>query len=113
MANAFACRSTTRPVWRMNQLGNPLVLVAVAAELALLLGFLGLPALADLLGGSWPSPLGWGAAAAGAAVLVIVDGIAKAIGRNRRPGQSTRTTAAPVTSPPARSDSAASTWSKP
>ena len=85
MANAFACRSTTRPVWRMNQLGNPLVLVAVAAGLALLLGFLGLPALADLLGGSWPSPLGWGAAAAGAAVLVIVDGIAKAIRRNRRP----------------------------
>ncbi|MBJ7356761.1 cation-transporting P-type ATPase [Nocardioides sp.] len=77
MANAFACRSAVVPAWRMPLLGNRLVLAAVAAELVLLVVFLGVPSLADLLGGSWPAPLGWLAAGAGAAVLVLVDGAAK------------------------------------
>jgi magnesium-transporting ATPase (P-type) len=72
MANAFACRSTTRPVWRLGPWGNPLVVAAVAAEGVLLVAVVGLPWLADLLGGSWPTPVGWaGAAAAGVAVLVV------------------------------------------
>jgi len=77
MANAFACRSAVLPVWRMPFLGNRLVLAAVAAELVLLVVFLGVPSLAGLLGGSWPSPLGWLAAGAGAVVLVLVDAAAK------------------------------------
>ena len=77
MANAFACRSTTRPAWRLHPWGNPLVLAAVAAEAVLLAAFVGLPGLADLLGGSWPPPVGWaGAAAAGVSVL-LVDGAHK------------------------------------
>jgi magnesium-transporting ATPase (P-type) len=72
MANAFACRSTTRPAWRLHPRDNPLVLAAVAAEVVLLLGFVGLPWLAHLLGGAWPSPLGWaGALATGAGVLLV------------------------------------------
>ena len=78
MANAFACRSTVRPVWRLRLLGNPLVMVAVVAELALLLVFLGLPPVADVLGGSWPTPLGWLLAAAAGVALLLVDGIVKA-----------------------------------
>ena len=35
MANAVACRSTTRPVWRLRPLDNPLVLSAIGAELVL------------------------------------------------------------------------------
>jgi hypothetical protein len=77
MANAFACRSAVLPVWRMPLRGNVLVLVAVAAELVLLVVFLGVPQLADLLGGSWPSTPGWLAGAAAAAVLVLVDAAAK------------------------------------
>jgi magnesium-transporting ATPase (P-type) len=77
MANAFACRSAVLPAWRMPLLGNRLVLAAVAAELVLLVVFLGVPGLAGLLGGSWPPPLGWVAAGAGAVVLVLVDAAAK------------------------------------
>ena len=90
MANAFACRSTVRPVWRQDLLGNRLVVGAVAGELLLLLVFLGVPMLSHLLGGSWPSALGWGLAAVAALVLVAVDGaakqvvVARALGRRRR-----------------------------
>jgi magnesium-transporting ATPase (P-type) len=62
MANAFACRSETLPVLRQKLLSNRLLIGAVAAELVLLGVFLGFPPLARLLGGSWPTPLGWGLA---------------------------------------------------
>jgi magnesium-transporting ATPase (P-type) len=52
MANAFACRSETVPVWRQKLLSNRLLIGAVAAELVLLAVFLGLPPLA----GSWAAP---------------------------------------------------------
>ena len=35
MANAFACRSATRPPWRIGWLTNPLLIVAVVVELVL------------------------------------------------------------------------------
>ena len=77
MANAFACRSTTRPVWRLTWRGNPLVVAAVAAEVALLTAFLGSPWLSDLLGGSWPDPLGWAGAVTTGVGVVLADGLAK------------------------------------
>lgn len=77
MANAFACRSTRTPVWRMDPRTNPLVVAAVAVEMVLLATFLGLPPLADLLGGSWPSTTGWLVAAASPVALVAVDALAK------------------------------------
>ncbi len=82
MANAFACRSTRRPVWRVPLRDNPWVLAAVGAELLLLLGFLGVPWLADLLGGTWPSLLGWTAAAVSPVAVLAVDTVSK---RRRRP----------------------------
>lgn len=82
MANAFACRSTTRPVWRLRPHENPWVLAAVAAELALLVVFVGVPWLAGLLGGSWPSPLGWAGAGLAAVAVIVVDGLVKT---SRRP----------------------------
>jgi magnesium-transporting ATPase (P-type) len=78
MANAFACRSTVTPVWRLRVTTNPLVLAAVLVQLVLLALFLGFAPLAGLLGGSWPSGTGWLAAAATAVVLVAVDGLVKA-----------------------------------
>ena len=73
MANAFACRSTRRPVWRIPLRDNVWVLTAVAAEIGLLLAFLGIPWLAGLLGGAWPSTLGWLAALTCPAAVVLVD----------------------------------------
>jgi magnesium-transporting ATPase (P-type) len=77
MANAFACRSTHRRIWRIPVKDNLWVLAAVAAELALLLVFLGIPWLAELLGGSWPSTLGWMAALASPVAVVAVDTVMK------------------------------------
>jgi len=84
MANALACRSAARPVWRLSPTGNPLVLAAVAAEVALLFVFLGLPAMRELLGGGWPGALGWAAAATAVPAVIAVDALWKhLIGRHR------------------------------
>jgi magnesium-transporting ATPase (P-type) len=84
MANAFACRSNSRPVWRLRLTGNPLVLYAVGAELVLLTAFLGVPPLADLLGGTWPTPTGWLLAVAAAPAVVLVDAASKTIKSHSR-----------------------------
>jgi magnesium-transporting ATPase (P-type) len=83
VANAFACRSESHPVWRLNPWRNPLVLAAVGVEIGLLLLFLGTPWLADLLGGSWPPAGGWLWAVAAAPALVLVDATQKALRRRR------------------------------
>ncbi|MBD3781781.1 MAG: cation-transporting P-type ATPase [Micrococcales bacterium] len=83
LANAMACRSSTRPVWRLHPLGNRLLVWALLVEGLLLVAFLALPPLASLLGGAWPSWRGWlGAAACGGAV-VLVDAGVKALRRRR------------------------------
>ncbi|GAB3036408.1 hypothetical protein GCM10011376_17320 [Nocardioides flavus (ex Wang et al. 2016)] len=88
MANAFACRSTVSPAWRIRPGTNRLVLAAVAVEVLLLVLFLGFAPLAHLLGGSWPTGTGWLAAAAAAVVLVVVDGLVKEARGLRRSGRS-------------------------
>ncbi len=91
MANAFACRSTTVPVWRQRVTGNRLVLAAVAAESVLLVAFLALPPLPGLLGGSWPAALGWTLAALAVPTVLAADATQKALSRRSR----TRARAAP------------------
>ena len=83
MANAFACRSETQPVWRQRLGTNPLLIGAVTAELVLLGIFLGFPSLARLLGGSWPTTLGWALAFCAVPIMIIVDASYKALGRSR------------------------------
>jgi calcium-translocating P-type ATPase len=83
MANAFACRSETQPVWRQRLGTNRLLIGAVTAELVLLGAFLGFPPLARLLGGSWPSTLGWALAFCAAPIVIIVDASYKALRRSR------------------------------
>jgi magnesium-transporting ATPase (P-type) len=90
LGNAFACRSTTLPVWSLPVSRNPLLLVAVAVELALLMVFLGVPGLAHLLGGTWPSPWGWLLAVLAAVGVVLVDAAVKTVVRARRRGRSPR-----------------------
>jgi magnesium-transporting ATPase (P-type) len=83
MANAFACRSETRPVTKLAPAGNKALLVAVAAELVLLGAFLGIPQLSHLLGGGWPSMTGWLWAGGAAIVLLAVDALSKKFRANR------------------------------
>jgi magnesium-transporting ATPase (P-type) len=83
-ANAFACRSTNIPVWRLDFRTNLLVLYAVAAQLVMLAAFLGIPALAHLFGGSWPDQTGWAMAAACVPAVLVADATVKAVARRRR-----------------------------
>ncbi|MFE7846328.1 cation-translocating P-type ATPase [Microbacterium sp. NPDC057407] len=88
IANAFACRSTTRPVWRLRLSDNPLVLYAVGAQALLLIAFLGIEPVAELLGGTWPSPLGWLVAGAAVPAVILVDAIWKsAVSARAWPGR--------------------------
>jgi len=77
LANAFACRSEAAPVWRLDLLGNRLLVGAVAVELLLLGAFLS-PPLAGLLGGSWPPVTGWLVAAAAVPAVLVADTVHKA-----------------------------------
>ncbi|NUT18892.1 MAG: cation-transporting P-type ATPase [Hamadaea sp.] len=83
LANALACRSESRPPWRLDRGHNPLLLGAIGVELVLLVGFLGVPWVAELLGGSWPSALGWAMASLAIPAVLAADAIAKTV-RARR-----------------------------
>jgi hypothetical protein len=83
VANAFACRSETQPVWRQRLGTNRLLIGAVTAELVLLWVFLGFPPLARPLGGSWPPTLGWALAFCAVPIVIIVDASYKALRRSR------------------------------
>jgi hypothetical protein len=88
LANAFACRSASRPVGRHSLGGNRLLLLAVAVELVFLAVILGWPGAAGLLGGSVPPPVGWAVALAAVPAVVLVDRAHKALraGARRRVG---------------------------
>ena len=84
MANAFACRSTVRPVWRVGLTTNRFLLVALAAELAMLLGFLYIPPVAEILGQAGPTWAGFGVALLAIPAVIAADTAQKAvIGRRR------------------------------
>ncbi|GAA4039453.1 cation-transporting P-type ATPase [Nonomuraea soli] len=72
-ANAFACRSESRWVGRVRWGGNPLLLGALAFEVAMLVLFLVLP-----LGGTFPSPAGWALAALAVPAVLTADTLHKA-----------------------------------
>ncbi len=84
LATAFACRSEVRWVGRLNWRGNPLLLGAVTAEVAALFLFIGIPPLARLLGGGFPAPLGWLAAAAAIPAVLLADAVHKAVRAGQR-----------------------------
>ncbi|WP_350275732.1 cation-transporting P-type ATPase [Kribbella sp. HUAS MG21] len=81
MANAFACRSERSTLFEIGFTTNRPLLLALAAELVLLAVFLGVPPVADLLGGGWPSYQGWLFAGAAAVLLLLVDTAAKVLRR--------------------------------
>jgi calcium-translocating P-type ATPase len=77
LANVFACRSETRYAFRLDPRTNRLVMTAVVVELILLAVFLGVPPVADTLGGSWPDPTGWLLALLAVPAILVVDTLAK------------------------------------
>ena len=84
MANAFACRSASRPPWRLGWTTNRMLVGAVAVECMLLLGFLLFPAMANLLDHSVPPPAGLAVASSPPPALLAVDAAHKAHRRRRR-----------------------------
>jgi hypothetical protein len=78
VANAFACRSTVQPPWANGWTTNRLLLGAVVAELAMLVGFLYLPPIADLLGQAPPSLVGFAVALPAIPAVLAADAIQKA-----------------------------------
>ena len=80
-ANAFACRSTTRPAWRLPLLSNRLLIGAALIELAIAAAFMFIPPVAAVLGHESPSGAGWVVALASIPLLLAVDAVHKALRR--------------------------------
>ncbi len=72
-ANAFACRSTTRPAWSTGHPRNNLLIGAVLIELVMLFGFLFIGPIASVLDHSAPSIVGWVVASFAIPAVLIAD----------------------------------------
>jgi magnesium-transporting ATPase (P-type) len=84
MANAFACRSSSRPAWRLGWRSNRLLVWAVGIELLVLVAMLVVPPVAALLGHRPPTLLGLVIAAGAAPAVLAVDALAKTAAARRR-----------------------------
>ncbi|MEU2348492.1 cation-transporting P-type ATPase [Modestobacter sp. NPDC049651] len=82
-ANAFACRSSSRPAWRLGWRTNPLLVGAVGVELLVLAGMVGIPPVADLLDQRVPSLLGLAVAVLAVPAVLLADALAKALAARR------------------------------
>jgi calcium-translocating P-type ATPase len=77
MANAFACRSTRVPAWRLGWLGNRFLLVAVAGSTAFALVCLLVEPVAQVLDQAWPPAAVLPLVALSAPLLWLVDAVWK------------------------------------
>ena len=83
-ANAFACRSTVSPPWRIGWTTNRLLVGAVVAELAMLAGFLFVAPVADLLDQAPPTAAGTAVALLAVPAVIAADAVHKAVAHRRR-----------------------------
>jgi len=91
LANAYACRSETRAAFQIDPRRNRLLLAALASEVGVLVLFLGVPSVAGLLGGAWPSPTGWALAALAIPTVLAADTLHKLVlSTRRRPAEPPR-----------------------
>ncbi|MCC7075760.1 MAG: cation-transporting P-type ATPase [Acidimicrobiia bacterium] len=77
IVNAFACRSTTRWPGALGWTSNRFLVWAVLVELAITACFLFVPPLADLLGQSPTTPLGWSVALLAIPAVLGADALHK------------------------------------
>jgi magnesium-transporting ATPase (P-type) len=82
-ANAFACRSTTRPVWRLAPLTNRLLIGAATIELVIAAVLLFAPPIAEVLGHESPPATGWAIALASIPLLLAADAAHKSVRKRR------------------------------
>jgi magnesium-transporting ATPase (P-type) len=82
-ANAFACRSATRWPGRLGWGTNRFLVGAVAVEVVLLAGFLGIPAVARVLDHAPPSLAGWAVALLAAPAVLAADAGHKRLRKRR------------------------------
>jgi calcium-translocating P-type ATPase len=78
MANASACRSATRPPWRLGWTTNRLLLPAVAYSAAVAVLTIGIGPVAHLLRQAPPTSAGWAVVLVAPVVLLGVDALVKA-----------------------------------
>ena len=83
-ANAFACRSTRRSVWRLGWRGNRFLIVAVALALAFGVACLEVPVIASLLGQAWPPWAVIPLIVLSVPLLWLVDGLWKRVRHHAR-----------------------------
>lgn len=83
VANAFACRSTIRPIWEVGWRSNPLLLWAIGAELIMLAAFLYVAPVASVLGHAGPTEAGFGIALLAIPAVVLADTLQKSVARRR------------------------------
>jgi magnesium-transporting ATPase (P-type) len=83
-ANAFACRSATYLPGRLGWFTNPLLIGAVATELAMLAVFLFVPPLADLLDHAPPTLTGFAVALLAAPGVLFADALDKTLRARKR-----------------------------
>ncbi len=84
VAHAQACRSATRPPWRLGWTSNHLMNLALLVQLLLLVGLLAIPPVAKFLGQSVPSPAAALVACSAIPALLVVDALHKRL-RSKRP----------------------------
>jgi magnesium-transporting ATPase (P-type) len=82
-ANAFACRSSSRPAWRLGWFTNRFLLVAVVIELVFAIAVVAIPAAARLLDHSWPPAEAWILVLLSAPGVLLMDGLWKRVVRIR------------------------------
>jgi magnesium-transporting ATPase (P-type) len=90
VANAFACRSSTRRPWELGWTSNRLLLVAIPIDLAFALAVLSIDPIADTLDQAWPTWWGWLVAVSAMPIVLMVDTFDKAV-RTHRGASSGRT----------------------
>lgn len=78
-ANAFACRSASRPAWSTGHPTNKLLIGAAMIELLMLMGFLFIGPIASVLDHSGPSIVGWVAASFAVPAVLTTDAFAKMV----------------------------------
>lgn len=89
MANVFACRSASRPPWKLGWRSNRLLLWAVGFELVALAGFLVVGPVARLLGQAIPSATAFAAACLAAPLVLGADALHKHVRHHRSVASST------------------------
>jgi magnesium-transporting ATPase (P-type) len=80
-ANAFGCRSTRRPAWRIPWTSNRFLLVAATIEVCFTIAVVAVAPAANLLDHRWPPAMAWIVILGSAPSVLVADGVWKRLFR--------------------------------